>query len=171
LSQRANPRTRFPEVSTQGPRKFLFLFLAGSSQEPLLKGFAIRPGKFSAHVSVPQIVLDREKLLKQSVISKVSTFQFGLLLFGELSKQVLRHPFFLVGAHDCIPALHFKVTKQLIRFLPFVGASCILRRSLAVARGSDGPGFLAHSAECRVARPDFDVLQFGPVRPPGSTAQ
>jgi len=86
LSQRANPTTRFPEVSTQRPRKLLFLFLAGSSQEPLLKGFAIRPGKFPAHVGVAQIVLDRKKLLKQSVVGKVSTFQFGLLLLWELSK-------------------------------------------------------------------------------------
>jgi hypothetical protein len=171
LSQQANPRTPFPEVSEQRPRKFLVLFLGGSSQEPLLKSFVIRPGKFSAHVGVPQIVLDREKFLKQSVVGKVSTFQFGLLLLWELSKQVLRHPFFLVGAHDCTPALHFKVTKQVVRFLLFVDASCSLRRSLAVARGSDGPGFLAHSAECRVASQDFDVLQFGPVRPPGSTAQ
>jgi hypothetical protein len=171
LSQRANPRTRFPEVLAQCPRKFLFLFLVESSQEPLLKGFAIRPGKFSAHVGVPQIVLGREKLLEQSVVVKVSTFQFGLLLLGELSKQVLRHPLFLIAAHDCTPALPFKVTKQLIRFLSFVGASCSLRRSRAVERGSDGPGFLAHSAECRVAQPDFDVPQFGPDRPPGSTAQ
>jgi hypothetical protein len=78
----------------------LFSLLVVSSQEPLLKGLAICPGKFSAHICVPQIVLDREKLLKQSVVGKVSTFQFRLLLLWKLSKQVLRHPFFLIRAHD-----------------------------------------------------------------------
>jgi len=85
-------------------RKFLFSLLVGSSQEPLLKAFAIRPGKFSTRVGIPQIVLDREKFLKQGVVSKVLTFEFGLLVLRELSKQVFRHPFFLVRAHDCTPA-------------------------------------------------------------------